>query len=84
MDKGQLESWGGSSSGAICLTRRVQGLEAVLAVQEEKLLFRITMSERPPFVSLLLIPAQFLFPMTKMNRASEMMDNSQSELLGKG
>lgn len=83
MEGGLLESWGGFSPGAICPIRGVQGLGAVLDVQGKKLLFRITMCERPPFVSLSLIPAQFLSPMTKIKRSSEMMDNSQRELLGK-
>ena len=63
--------------------RGSEGWGAVVAVQGERLRLRITVSERPPFVSPLLVPAQSLSPMTNINRITERTDSNQCGLVGR-
>lgn len=83
MAEGQLESWGRSTLCARCPISRALELVAVLAVQGSRLCLRTTVSERSPFVSLLLVPALFFSPVTKINRPREMMDNCHMNCLGR-
>lgn len=84
MAGGQRDSWGGSSLWYHAPAQREsKGWEAI-AVQGNRQLLRISMSERPPFVSLPLVPAQFPSPVTSSSRASVMVGNNQSGFVGEG
>lgn len=78
LEGGPFESWEDLSRGAVCL----MGLQRLGSSGCRSGGETATMSERPPFVSPLLVPAQSLSPMTKINRISEKMESNQCGLVG--